>query len=133
MIKGIGRQPMVYDVKPYATEERMQADCFKWFDNEFPEERRMLHCNNNNSSNKLEGNKAKAVGVIRGVADLELVCWGGRTIYIELKLPNKTQSEEQIDFMDKVRARGHMYIIIYSFEDFKLFIKSVYGKAVGNG
>lgn len=105
----------------FATEQAMQAYCFKWFDNTFPEERRMMHCNNNNSSDSRAGNKAKAVGVVKGVADLEWVIPFGM-IFIEMKLPGQVQKPEQIDFMNKVRARGHVYVIIYSFEEFREFV-----------
>lgn len=109
------------------TEEQLQAQCFQWHWNNYHSERRMLHCNNNNSSDRIEGNKNKAVGVVAGVADMELTIDGGGTVFIEMKLPGKKQSEEQIDFMKKVRERGHIYIVIFSFEDFKNFIKKVYG------
>jgi hypothetical protein len=103
------------------TEEQMQAAIVMWFNQEFPSERRMLHCNNNNSVNRIAGNKAKAVGVVAGVSDLEWIDYF-QTVYIELKLPNGTQSDEQIDFERKVRERGHQYIIIRSVSEFQSWI-----------
>lgn len=108
----------------YSTETQMQGHCTLWFWNTFHSERRMLHHNDNNSHNSIEGSKKMAIGVVRGVSDLELIL-NGYVIFIELKLPGEVQSDEQIDFMNKVRARGHIYTIIYSFQEFKNFIQNV--------
>lgn len=112
--------------KRFATEQQFQAEFVLWFSQEFPSERRMLHCNMNNSWDKIEGNKAKAMGVTRGVSDLELLCKAGVTWYIELKLPGKTQSEDQIKFMNKALERGHKYILFEYIEDLKEFIWQLY-------
>lgn len=109
------------------TELQMQAQCATWFWNTFPAERRMLHCNMNNSFNRIAGASAKALGVIKGISDMELIVRGA-VIFIEFKVGEGKQSDEQIDFMNKVDQRGHSYIIIRSFGEFKLLI---YG-ALGN-
>ena len=111
------------------TEHQLQAQCTQWYWNEyrFTTWKRMLHCNDNNSINKIEGNKKKALGVISGVSDLELIADGGQTWYIELKLPGEDQSPEQIEFMKAARERGHIYIIIYSFVEFQKLIKQIIG------
>lgn len=108
-------------------EEILQADCALWFWNTFHEERRMLHCNNNNSANSIAGAKMKAMGVVRGVSDMELVYDGG-VLFIELKVGDNGQSEHQKDFMNKVRARGHDYVIVKSLEHFKKLVCQVIGK-----
>lgn len=110
------------------TELQMQAMCATWFWNTFPSERRMLHCNMNNSFNRIAGANAKAMGVIKGVSDMELIV-PGSVIFIEFKVGKGKQSEEQLDFMDKVDQRGHSYIIIYSFEEFKNFIHGALGNS----
>lgn len=112
-------------MKVYATEHQFQADCVMWFHNEYPKHRKMLHCNDNNSYNKIEGNKKKALGVVAGVSDLELILYAGVVMFIELKLPGKLQSIEQIDFMNMVTDRGHMYCVIDNIEAFKSLIKSM--------
>lgn len=118
----------------YTTEEQLQADCFKWFDNEFPSERRMLFAVPNGGKRPMkrmfiqgqwkmipvEGNKLKATGTIGGPSDFIFVC--GTVIFIEIKLPGKTQSDDQIDFMNKVTVRGHQYIVMEYFWEFKRFI-----------
>lgn len=113
------------DTKQYATEEQLQADCFQWAWNTYPHHRRMLFHVQQKAKNKIEGARFKAIGVVRGPADLQLLIMGGITVYIELKLPGRTQSEEQIDFETKAKARGHVYVILTSFVSFKAFLKEL--------
>lgn len=101
-------------------EEKLQAQCTQWFWNEFPSERRMLFHVDNNSYNKVIGAKKKALGVVQGVSDLVFVC--GTVIFIEIKTDIGEQTPEQRDFAQKVSLRGHVYRIIRSFEEFKIFI-----------
>lgn len=108
------------------TEEQMQAECILWFWNTYPEQRRMLYANNNNSHNRIAGNKARSVGVTAGVSDLTFIA-SGMVFFIEMKLPKGTQSNEQIDFEAKVLDRGHPYVIIRSVENFKSFICNLIG------
>lgn len=110
-------------------EDQLQAKCFKWFDNTFPLERKMLFAVPNGGervSRKIngqwvnEGNKLKAMGVIPGVADMILVT--DEVTFIEMKFGAGTQSDDQKKFMAGVRARGHDYRVIYSFEEFQKLI-----------
>lgn len=107
----------------FLSEIPMQAYCCQWFWNTFISERRMLHCNMNNSYNRIAGAHAKALGVADGVSDTEFIDYG-EVFFLEFKMPGKTQSQVQLDFQAKVEARGHTYLIIYSFEDFHKFIAS---------
>jgi hypothetical protein len=106
----------------YAAEAQLQEACTKWFWNVIGEPyRRMLFHVNNNSTGSVRGAQNRSLGVVRGVSDLVFISFG-ETIYIELKLPGRTQEPEQIDFMNKVLERGHRYILCYSFEGFKNLI-----------
>lgn len=112
------------------TEEQLQAQCFKWFDNEFPAERKMLFAVPNGGERPLkyingryvniEGNKLKATGVQPGVSDMILVT--NVITFIEMKYGRGVLSEDQLEFARKVSERGHEYRAIYSFEEFKKFI-----------
>ena len=114
-------------------EDQLQAKCFRWFDETFPAERKMLFAVPNGGervSRKIngvwvnEGNKLKHMGVVPGVADMILVT--DEVTFIEMKFGSGTQSQEQTKFMDRVRERGHDYRLIYSFEEFqKLIIKKI--------
>lgn len=105
----------------------LQAQCSQWFWNNFPKERGMLHNNDNNSYNRIEGAKKKAIGVVKGVSDFELITFE-KVWFIEFKLPGGKLSDEQKLFMDNVIVRGHEYRIIYSFEEFKTLIYGALGK-----
>lgn len=107
------------------TEQQLQAKCFLWHWNTFPEERRMLYHADNNSANRIVGNMKKSAGVVKGVSDLCLI-WHNSTVYLELKTQDGVQTAEQKDFMKKVIERGHAYFIIRSFERFQEIIKIVY-------
>lgn len=106
----------------FAVESQLQEACTKWFWNVIGEPyRRMLFHVNNNSTGSVRGAQNRSLGVVRGVSDLVFISFG-ETIFIELKLPGQTQSEEQIDFERKVLERGHRYILCHSFEGFKNLI-----------
>jgi hypothetical protein len=86
----------------------------------------MLHHNQNNSSNLITGQKRKAIGVVSGVPDLELILSLGRIAFFELKTDKGVQSEAQKEFMKKIMAREHFYFIIRSLEQFQKIVKQLY-------
>ena len=105
-------------------EEILQAECYKWFHNAYPASRRMLFHVDNNSYNKVIGARKKALGVVKGVSDLIFIVENA-VFFLELKVDGNTQSDEQIDFMDKVMERNHEYVVIRSFDQFKSLINSI--------
>lgn len=107
-------------------EMKIQAECFIWHWNNFPEERGMLHHNNNNSVNYIVGNRMKSMGVVKGVTDFELILPGGIVAWIEMKTPIGRLSEDQIKFRDKIIKRGHFHFVIRTTEEFKNLIKTLY-------
>jgi len=102
-------------------EEMLQSDCTQWFWNTYPSQRRMLFHVDNNSYNAVIGAKKKALGVVKGVSDLIFIV-ENRVIFIEMKTPTGDQSAEQKDFQLKVEARGHEYVIIRTFTQFKSLV-----------
>lgn len=108
------------------TEEQIQASCFQWHWNTYPTERRMLHHNNNNSVNKIAGNRVKALGVVAGISDFELVTLGS-VVFIEMKTAVGSLSSDQKLFKAKVESYGHIYVVIRSLDDFQNFIRKLYG------
>lgn len=112
----------------FKTEEQMQEQQVKWFNNIVGEpHRRMLFHVDNNSWNQIVGAKKKSLGVTSGPSDLIFVSVG-ETIFIENKLPGKQQSAEQIDFMNKVIRRGQRYVLCYGFEALKRFVMKEFAK-----
>jgi hypothetical protein len=120
------KQPTVnpHYEKPAVSEARLQADCFQWFHNSFPSQRQMLFHVQNKASSAIEGNKFKAMGVVKGISDLILIL-PQRVIFIELKTETGKQLPEQEQFQIKVQARYHEYVIIRSFKEFQQFIMGI--------
>lgn len=111
-------------IESFTLEERIQTECFIWHWNTYPQERGLLHANNNNSENAIKGNKNKAMGVVAGVADMEY-CKNGKTYFIEFKRPGQSQSSKQVVFEELVKAEGFCYELITSFDEFVSLIKKI--------
>lgn len=110
-------------VKVFATEQQFQSACVMWFNQNYTSKRKLLHCNNNNSHDKRSGNVAKALGVVPGVSDLELIC-DGMVVFIELKIGKGTHSPDQKEFQALLEERGHVYVVIRTMEDFKSLVNA---------
>lgn len=104
----------------------MQSHCTTWFWNTYIDHRRMLFHVQNKARNRIEGNKFKAMGIVKGPSDLVLII-PREVHFIELKTTTGSQSSEQIEFQDKVEMRGHQYHIARSLEEFKALILSLLG------
>lgn len=116
---------------------------FLWAWNTYPQNRRLLFHINNKARNKIEGNKFKAMGIVKGPSDLALLAPGGRTIWIEVKVPQigalqasalgilprpeGKQSQEQEDFQRKAESWGHTYVIVETLQEFKEVVRKYWG------
>jgi hypothetical protein len=67
------------------SESKLQTDCYVWFHNTYPKLRGLLCYNLNNSRNKIDGAKNKALGLIAGRSDMVLYRDGVATM-IEFKI-----------------------------------------------
>ena len=104
-----------------ASESTLQAACFQWAWNDRPQTRRLLAYNLNNSASRLAGARNKALGLIAGRADMELL-WDGRLHYAELKTDTGRQSPDQVRFEQTVTAHGATYTVIRSVAEFKAWM-----------
>ena len=106
----------------HLSEERIQADCFQWFHNTYPELRGLLwHVPNGGSRNKAEGAKLKAMGVVSGVFDLHFY-YKHQLYVIEMKSDTGKLSEAQKDWGGKVWKQGAMIFECRDLETFKIII-----------
>jgi hypothetical protein len=105
----------------FKTEEQLQNHCYKWFHNSFPAWRKMLFHVDNNSWNAVIGAKKKALGVNAGVSDMIFISFV-ETLFLECKLPGETQSQEQIEFQQKVEERGKKYLLFKYFSHFQYIV-----------
>lgn len=110
-------------------EGRIQAECFAWFWNTYPQYRKLLfHVPNENDradSNIIQGAIRKSLGVVSGVADLLLLVPSGRYhgLCIEMKDEKGRQKPAQAEWQAIVEAQGYKYVICRSLEQFKIIIK----------
>lgn len=105
----------------YESEEALQADCYTWAHNTYPEIRGLLCYNLNNSANKRSAAINKAMGLQPGRSDMVLY-WKGKAYMIEFKLPGKKQQPKQKDWERKIKEHGFTYTIIDSYEGFRSYI-----------
>lgn len=105
-------------------EDKLQAECFKWANNNFC----LKHHNprlsifsvpNGGSRNKIEAMKLVSTGLKAGVADLIALFPNGKCVFFELKYGNNKQETNQIDFQNTVNNLGFDYYLIYTFEQFQ--------------
>ena len=106
------------------SENKLQSECFQWAWNNLPETRRLLCYNLNNSKNRIDGARNKAMGLIPGRADMVLY-WKGTAYMLEFKTEKGKQSKEQKEWQSAVSAHNFPYHIIRSFDQFQQIIKNI--------
>lgn len=112
-------------------ESDMQKGCVKWFRTQYKTTSYLLFAVPNGSH--LAGDKKQQIiqrrilaaeGALKGVSDLILMIPSG-TYYLEAKTETGTQSPEQKEFEQKVKANNHQYHIFRSFDEFKGLVESI--------
>lgn len=109
---------------PKISHDQLQAQCYQWFHNTYPEQRGLLHANANNSVNKIKGNQQKALGVVKGVLDIEYFR-ANRLYFFDIKVGKDRFSQAQREFMERVMAEGASCYAIRSLEEFQFFIREI--------
>lgn len=111
-------------------ESALQAKCWTWLWNEYPETRGLYFAvQNENSRSVYESKKQqlvsgamrKAIGVYSGVSDTILLLPRGKynAACIEFKTRIGRQSPKQADWQQKVESVGYYYTIVRSEDEFK--------------
>lgn len=106
------------------TESQLQAKCIQYAWNEHPETRGLIYANYNNPKNAGHGAHLKAIGLIKGVADLTIL-WKGQAHFVELKTKDGRQSKAQKDWQDLVNSHNFEYHLIRDFETWKKLLKRI--------
>ena len=104
-------------VTSVTSESTLQARCFQHAWNYYPQSRKLLCYNLNNSKNKVDGARNKAMGLIAGRSDMVLY-WKGKAHMLEFKQPGEKQSKAQLEWQRIVIGQGFSYTIIASFDEF---------------
>jgi hypothetical protein len=103
------------------SEDRLQENCVHWFDLQYARFiYLMFHIANGGKRDAKEAMKFKRMGVRRGVADLFLSIPNSEYhgLYLELKVGDNTQTENQIMFMRWAQSMKYNYIVIRTIEQF---------------
>jgi hypothetical protein len=106
------------------SESKLQQDCFVYFWNTYPELRGTMWMVHNNAKNAFQGAILKAMGMVKGVSDLQWL-HNGKFYAIELKTATGRQSKEQIQWQGGIEAQGGTYVLLRSFDEFRTFVQSV--------
>lgn len=104
--------------KAVESEARIQSQAVTRLKNSRLDLRRRIFAITNNSQNDIKGAQNKAMGVTRGVSDTCFIASCGRSIWIEWKLDNTDQSNDQILWQEEVERLGHIYVTVRSEEEF---------------
>jgi len=110
--------------KIYSNEDQLQAECFKWANNNYCLKHHTPQCQifsvpNGGTRNKIEAMKLITTGLKSGVSDMIALFPNGLCVFFELKFGSGKQSDKQLDFESAVNKLGFNYHLVYSFEDFK--------------
>ena len=109
------------------SEFKLQAECFKWHWNNFPDQRGRLFTVNNNAPNAYAGSVMKAMGVVAGVSDMIWLSPTG-AVMLEFKAEKGKQSLSQKWWEGVVQDAGYRYEVIRSVEDFQKVISAQQAK-----
>ena len=107
----------IFDLK----EHRIQTDCITWFRLQYPAYKHNLFAvPNGGLRDKITAAQLMDEGVLAGVADLILLKSNDRygALLIEMKTRTGRQSDNQIEWQQKIEADGYRYVICRSIEDF---------------
>lgn len=113
---------------PTLSEAQIQASMVRWYNNTYclahhSPRHIIFSVPNGGTRNALEATSLKAQGLLPGVSDI-IIVRPNRTLYVEVKTRTGKQSKEQIAFMQRVQALGHVYVLVRSLDEFKSFIES---------
>jgi len=109
------------------SEDQLQAKCYQWFWNNFPELRRtMWAVPNGGIRNKITAMKMKATGLLSGVHDIHFV-HDGTLHSIELKVGKNQLTESQVKYAQAIMQQGAKCHVVRTFEEFEELIKGIVG------
>jgi len=120
-------QQTLMEQKPALSEAAMQAEIFQFYWNNYPEtRRRIFHCPNGGSRNKIEAVQLRAQGVVSGIPDL--LCIGLNGFFaIELKLPSGIVSPEQKAVHEVWNKSGQRVYVCWSKQEAMEVINKEFG------
>jgi len=91
------------------------------------------HCPNGGKRNVVEAKKLKGMGVLAGVADLQISIPGRMMVFLEIKGPKGRVEKSQIAFLDAMACNGHVAHIVRSVKAAEEILKFVGAIRVADG
>jgi len=108
------------------SEEKIQSEFYIWFHNTYPEYRGLLCYNLNNSRNKIDGARNRALGLQPGRSDMTFY-WNGTAHFLELKNEIGVQSTGQKEWEALIVKHGFKYGIFKTVDSLKTYIVNLIG------
>lgn len=110
------------------SEENEQTCLFRWAEFaevQYEELKLMYHVPNEGKRSRIAGARLKAQGLKSGVPDVCLPTAHGGYIglYIEMKVKPNKPTENQKQWLKKLREQGHLTAVCYSWEEAKQLIE----------
>ena len=110
------------------SEENEQTCLFRWAEFaevQYEELKLMYHVPNEGKRSRIAGARLKAQGLKSGVPDVCLPTAHGGYIglYIEMKVKPNKPTENQKQWLRKLREQGHLTAVCYSWEEAKQLIE----------
>lgn len=107
-------------IKEYGTrsdrpEDVITAEVYQYLHNK-PGRPVIFHIANERKTSMRHGGKLKAMGVRKGLPDLQMVSNSGRAYFIENKTSNRGLSNDQIFEANRLIKRNAVYVVIVSKE-----------------
>jgi len=106
------------------SEFKIQAECFQWHWNNFPDQRGRLFTVNNNAPSAYAGSVMMVYHVVAGVSDMIYLSDTG-AVFLEFKDERGRQSLSQKWWQGVVEAVGYRYVVVRSVEDFQRLLSQV--------
>ena len=106
-------------------ENKIQANCYQWYHNNYclkhhnPRGVMFSVPNELAGTNKIAMMQAKAMGLVSGVSDTIIILPNRNIIFCEFKDEKGIQSDKQKEFQEIVTNLNHEYILIRNEEEFK--------------
>lgn len=112
-----------------ATEQEALITWCRIFENRYPELKMIYHIPNGGSRNRLEAANLKRQGVKAGVPDLCLPVPkdGYHGLYIEMKYGKNKPTDNQEEWMERLRQYGYRTVVCYGADEARETIKQYIG------
>jgi hypothetical protein len=107
------------------SESQQQAECVRWFRQQFPEFEKLLYAvPNGGFRNKRTAAILRKEGVISGIPDqcLAVARKGFHGLYIEQKIKGNKPTDNQKELLSLLTAQGYKCEVAYSITQFKEII-----------